>query len=56
MTIHGDILTVNGPKRLAIGDGKDHEGKGYYYLHAGDQFDRVTRVATLAPHPDSGGE
>lgn len=29
MTIHGDILTVNGPKRVAVWDGKDHAGKGY---------------------------
>jgi cyanophycinase len=51
MTVHGDVLTVNGPKRIAVWDGKDHDGKGYYYLHAGDQLNTATRVATLAPRP-----
>ena len=46
-TIHGDTLTVNGPKRVAVWDGKDHDGKGYYYLHTGDQLNTATRVATL---------
>ena len=49
MTVHGDTLTVNGPKRVAVWDGKDHEGKGYYYLHTGDKLNTATRVATLAP-------
>lgn len=51
MTIHGDVLTVNGPKRVAVWDGKDHDGKGYYYLRTGDRFNTATRVATLTPHP-----
>ena len=51
MTIHGDTLTVNGPKRVAVWDGKDHDGKGYYYLRTGDQLNTATRVATLVPHP-----
>lgn len=50
MTVHGDTLTVNGPKRVAVWDGKDHEGKGFYYLHTGDQLNTATRVATFAPH------
>jgi cyanophycinase len=50
-TVHGDTLTVNGPKRVAVWDGKDHDGKGYYYLRTGDQLNTVTRVATLVPHP-----
>ena len=44
MTIHGDIMTVNGPKRVAIWDGKDHDGKGYFYLHTGDRFNTATRT------------
>jgi len=53
MTVHGDILTVNGPKRVAVWDGKVHDGKGYYYLRAGDTLNTATRVATLIPHsPD----
>jgi cyanophycinase len=51
ITIHADTLTVNGPKRVAVWDGKDHEGKGYYYLLTGDKLNTATRVATLAPHP-----
>jgi cyanophycinase len=47
MTVHGDILTVNGPKRVAVWDGKDHDGKAYYYLHTGDQLNLASRVATL---------
>jgi cyanophycinase len=49
ITVHGDTVTVNGPGRVAIWDGKDHDGKGYYQLHTGDTFDTVTRVATIAP-------
>jgi cyanophycinase len=51
ITVHGDKLTVNGPKRVAVWDGKDHDGKGYYYLRIGDQLNTATRVATLLPHP-----
>lgn len=50
ITVHGDKLTVNGPKRVAVWDGKDHDGKGYYYLQTGDQLNTATRVATLVPH------
>ena len=42
------MLLVNGPQRVAVWDGKDHDGKGYYYLHAGDTLNTVTRVATVA--------
>jgi cyanophycinase len=51
MTVHGDILTVNGPKRVAVWDHKDHDGKGYYYLRTGDQLNLATRVPTFVPHP-----
>ena len=49
ITVHGDIVTVNGPGKVAVWDGKDHDGKGYYQLHTGDKLDTVTRVATIAP-------
>lgn len=53
ITVHGDTLTCNGPRRAAIWDGKDHDGRGYYYLRAGDTLNLVTHVATLVPHaPD----
>jgi cyanophycinase len=48
ITVHGDTLTVNGPGKVAVWDGKDHDGKGYYQLHTGDKLDTVTSVATLA--------
>jgi cyanophycinase len=51
ITVHGDNLTVNGPMRVAVWDGKDHDGKGFYYLQTGDQLNTATRVATLVPHP-----
>lgn len=53
ITVHGDTLTCNGPRRAAIWDGKLHDGKPYYDLRAGDTLNLVTRVATLVPHtPD----
>jgi cyanophycinase len=53
ITVHGDTLTCNGPRRAAIWDGKDHNGKGYYFLRAGDTLNLVTHVAALLPHaPD----
>ena len=36
ITVHGDVLTANGPERIAIWDGKDHDGKPYYYLRLGN--------------------
>jgi cyanophycinase len=54
MTVHGDVLTVNGPKRVAVWDHKEHDGKGYYYLRTGDQLNTATWVPTFAPHPPAG--
>jgi cyanophycinase len=53
VTVQGDILTVNGPKRVAVWDGTDHDGKGYYYLRTGDRFNLATRVPTVIAHPDA---
>jgi hypothetical protein len=33
-----------------VWDGKDHDGKGYYYLRAGDTLNTATRVATVVGH------
>ncbi len=55
ITVHGDEFVNNGPGRVAVWDGKDHDGKGYYHLHAGDTFDLVKRIATLAPPGASDG-
>lgn len=51
ITVHGDTLTANGPDKVAIWDGKAHDGRGYYYLRTGDSLNTVTRVATLVEHP-----
>jgi cyanophycinase len=51
ITVHGDVLTVNGPQHVSIWDGKDHEGKGYYQLRQGDTLNTGTRVATVVEHP-----
>jgi len=51
ITVHGDVMTVNGPQRVAVWDGKDHGGKGYYHLRTGDRLNTVTRVATVVEHP-----
>jgi cyanophycinase len=50
ITVHGDKLTVNGPMRVAVWDGKDHDGRSFYYLQTGDQLNTATRVPTLLPH------
>lgn len=55
ITVHGDRLTCNGPRRAAIWDGKDHDGRGYYYLRAGDSLNLVTHVATFVPHASDPG-
>jgi hypothetical protein len=44
ITVHGDTLTCNGPRRAAIWDGKE-----YYFLRVGDSRDLGTHVATFAP-------
>ena len=52
ITVRGDLLTVNGPKRVAVWDHKDHDGKGYYYLRTGDSLNTATWVATVGAHPE----
>jgi len=49
-TVRGDTLTVNGPKRVAVWDHKDHDGKGYYYLRTGDTLNTATWVPTFVAH------
>jgi len=36
--VHGDTATVLGRSRVAITDGRDHGGKPYYFLSAGDRL------------------
>jgi len=41
--VRGNLLEVIGPGRVAISDGKDHDGKRYYFLKPGDRFNLKTR-------------
>lgn len=41
--VHGDTATVLGRSKVAITDGRDHDGRPYYFLSAGDRFDLATR-------------
>ena len=52
--VQGDRLEVIGRSVVGIYDGKDHDGKKYFFLAPGDQFDlrlrkRVTK-ATWKQH------
>ena len=64
IVVKGDRLRVVGRTVVGIYDGKDHDGKPYYFLSTGEQFDlrarrRVTgdfglpidAAATTAPRP-----
>lgn len=42
--VRGNKLEVIGPGRVAVTDGKDHNGKPFYYVSAGDRFDLKRRV------------
>jgi cyanophycinase len=44
IVVQGDQFEVIGTGRVAINDGKDHDGKPYYFLKAGDRFDLKTRM------------
>jgi cyanophycinase len=44
IVVHGDHFEVIGPSKVAITDGKDHDGQPYYFLTAGDQFNLKKRV------------
>jgi cyanophycinase len=44
IVVRGAKLEVIGPGRVAVTDGKDHNGKPYYYLSAGERFDLKRRA------------
>jgi cyanophycinase len=44
IVVRADQFEVIGAGRVAINDGKDHGGKPYYFLKAGDRFDLKTRT------------
>lgn len=41
--VEGDLFSVIGNGKVAITDGQDHDGKPYYFLTAGDNFDLAAR-------------
>jgi cyanophycinase len=43
VVVHGDRMEVIGRSVVAIYDGKDHDGKHYYYLACPQMFDLATR-------------
>lgn len=42
--VRDNKLEVIGPGRVAVTDGKDHDGKRYYYLSSGHRFDLKRRA------------
>ena len=44
VVVRGDRFEVIGRGRVAIYDGKDHDGMRYYFLNVGDRFDLRTRT------------
>lgn len=43
IVVHGQEFEVIGKSKVAVWDGKDHEGKMYMFLSAGQKFDFVKR-------------
>jgi cyanophycinase len=44
IVVSGNSFEVIGRGRVVITDGKEHDGKPYYYLKVGDRFDLSTRT------------
>jgi cyanophycinase len=44
VVVRGDTFEVIGRGRVGVYDGKDHDGKTYYFLAVGDRFDLKTRT------------
>ena len=44
IVVHGNRFQVIGESRVAIYDGKDHDGKKYYFLQRGGEFDLSRRA------------
>jgi cyanophycinase len=47
IVVHGGKLEVLGPGRVAITDGKTHDGKQYYHLNPGEQLDLKKRAKVI---------
>ena len=52
--VQGDRLEVIGRSVVGIYDGKDHDGKKYFFLAPGDQFDLRLRSASTTKTPGNG--
>lgn len=44
IVVKGDLFEVIGAGRVTITDGRQHEGRGYYFLSPGDWFDLKSRM------------
>ena len=53
VVVQGDRLEVIGKSVVGIYDGKDHDGKKYYFLATGDQFDLRLRKRVPTPRKPS---
>jgi cyanophycinase len=51
VVVQGDRLEVIGKGRVGVYDGKDHDGKRYYFLAVGDRFDLKGRTPLPKPGP-----
>lgn len=51
VVVRGNRFEIVGGSKVAIYDGKDHDGKRYYFLAAGDQFDLAERQRRPASPP-----
>ncbi len=49
IVVHGDEFEVIGRSVVGIYDGKDHDGKSYYFLAPGEHFDLKTRRRVKGP-------
>jgi cyanophycinase len=38
VVVHGDVFEVVGKGKVAVWDGKQYDGKGYFHLSAGQRF------------------
>lgn len=45
IVVHGDEFEIIGKSKVGIYDGKDHDGKKYYFLSVGQKFDLKKRKA-----------
>ncbi len=48
LEVHGDTATVLGRSKVAITDGREHDGKPYYFLSSGARFDLASRSSLPA--------